>query len=685
MASTPGHGDNNITFSKIHGRNGYDDPFDIPQDQCYEALNVDFFGASLGRRRGGSKALSTTGGTAFSGGVKAIARHVPGSDETAAEFWGVDNALTVKRLVGGTAWANVTLDDAITGSALDVVFCSFNGKLFICYKSSQNRLHVWDPDLLDTGGLPIPRVRRVGIATHAAAPTVANQGGGAYAATIRYYKTASIYRPSGTTLRRSELSAKVSFTPSGAGASARVTRPTAVNEHETHWELWGSPDDTNYYLLAIVAIATTTFDDSVAPASYATTAPSGGGVAGTVPPIAGSYLPPPSAKYLVPDTARMILAGCFETTGGYVDASQQRLWWTSPLLSSNVGDDERINISTAINSYDDLGESILGLTPPQQGSFQALSYTHQWKYVATPSATAPYQRFIVAGGQGTFSNKSIVVAHDDAGYPATYWMSKRGVERYGRSGNQFVGVDISDIWLGDTTTGFVGVNLDATVPPFGVYHQDLHQIWWWVAEVGSNTPTVRVVYDTWLGRVADVFRDGAVRNGWARHTGEAAKAYCATMFSDSVGASMGRRLKPYIGYAGDAGASSGLWKCDTTDQDDNSNTFQAYVESRPMNPWGFGRQGGINEEAMLIAKALKGVSVHLDIIRDEGAETLPSDLSLTDVGQSGNATRVFPQFDASKVATANTVRFRVGDKTAVSVAQWTLDALIIPLQDEGQR
>jgi hypothetical protein len=402
IQQTPG-GENNIPFYNIHGRNGYEDPFVLRADEACEALNGDFYGAGLMRRRGGATTLSLAGGTAPASGVRFLCRHVPGSDQSAAEFWMVDGTGRVKRLAGGVAWVDITLDDAITGNYGEVNAVSFNGKLFLCYQSGQNRLHVWDPTL--------SLVRRVGIATFAAAPTVANTGAGAYAATIRYYKAASVVQTASVTTRRSELSASVSFTPSGGGTAARVTRPTAVGEHETHWELWGSPDNTNYFLLAVVAIGTTTFDDSVAPANYATTTPSGSGVAGTVPPIAGSYLPPPAAKYIVADATRMIMAGCWETTGGYVTPSNNQAWWTSNLGASNISDDERISINSTITARDDVGEAITGISEPQQGSFYLYSYVHQWKYVATPSVTSPYQRFIVSGGTGMY------LAQDHQGCP----------------------------------------------------------------------------------------------------------------------------------------------------------------------------------------------------------------------------------------------------------------------------
>lgn len=649
--SKSGKGITYAPFFAIKGRNGYDDPFLVQQEQCCEAKNVDWYGAALGRRRGGAAALSITGGTAFGSGVRFLGKNTPGFDQSAAELWGVDGTGLFKRLAAGTAWANVTLNDAISGSYGEINAIPFNGKWFVCYDSAVNRLHCWDP----TDAV----IRRTGIAIPTAAPTAANVAGGT--ATKRYYKVRWVRRSGSTPIVWSELSASVSFTPT-AGNGARVTRPTAASEQETHWELFGSLDDANYFSISVIAIATTTYDDLADPTTYS----------GATPPAIGSHLPAPSAKYIVADDARLILGGAWETSGGEVPPLATRIWWTSQLGSSNVGDDERISVTDTIENFDDLDQSVTGISQPVQGSFLAFSFDGMWRFVATGEVTSPYQRTKVAGGQGCISHKSIIVAHDDAGYPSTYWLSKRGPERSGKNGNQFCGPDITDIWA--------TINLDATTLPHGIYHQDLHQIWWYIATGASNTPTVKIVFDTWLGQVLDVYRLGSVRNGWSQHDGESAKAYCSVMFSDSVGASMGRLQKPYIGYV----TSTAIWKCDTTDTSDAGNAFRAYIESKPYAPWGLGRQGGMIGEAMLIARVTsQSISIQLEVIRDEFAETLTSTCLLVAVSDAGAETRVFPQFIDSTLSLAKSVRFRIGDASAVVSPSWLLDALITPMESKG--
>src|SRR6266498_6025971 len=84
----------------IMGRNGSDPSMAIPESQCREARNVDFFQSSCGRKRGGSHTLAITGGTAFGTQLRSISRNVPGFDQSAAEFWGTDGVGLTKRLTG---------------------------------------------------------------------------------------------------------------------------------------------------------------------------------------------------------------------------------------------------------------------------------------------------------------------------------------------------------------------------------------------------------------------------------------------------------------------------------------------------------------------------------------------------------------------------------------------------------
>lgn len=103
-----------------------------------------------------------------------------------------------------------------------------------------------------------------------AAPSVANTGAGAYAATLRYYRIQ--WADSNAT--ESELGPATSFTPSGSGTHARVTRPGVTSANITNWAVFGSADGVSYKNISgSIAIGTTTYDDNVAPAAYTGSAP----------------------------------------------------------------------------------------------------------------------------------------------------------------------------------------------------------------------------------------------------------------------------------------------------------------------------------------------------------------------------------------------------------------------------
>lgn len=675
LSQTPDSGETYTAFMGIRGRNGYDDPFMVAEDQCCEALNVDWYGAALGRRRWGASSLALTGGTAFTNQIYFMGRNVPGFDQGSAELYGADgaNPALLKKLAGGVAWANVTVADSIDNLAAvnaEMLGVSFNGKYFLSYKHAGiNRLHVMDP--VAKGVMAAGEVRRVGLGV-SAVPTVADNGVGAYPATIRYYKTRWIAQIAGATVMAGELSPSVPFTPSGGGAAARLTRPALIGEAETHWEIFISNDNANFFSLTVVAAAGTNYDDISNPANAST--------AGKAAPLSGFHLPPPSARFIVAGSMRLIMGGAFETSGGEVVPNERNLWWTaSP--GGDVGDDERIIISTSINNFATLDSAVTGVSAPivnpnsLQETFFAFTFDGQFRFTSTGDITSPYTQVKIAGGQGCISHKTIIVAHDDAGYPSTYWLSRRGVERSGLQGNQFCSVDIQDIWD--------RVNLNAQFF-HGLYHSDIHQIWWYVAVDGNGSPNCKIVFDTWLGRVVDVFRLGAVRGGWSQHTGESTKAICSVMFSDTVGVPMSGKLKPYISYQ----VSQGIWKCDAVDTFDDAGTgFQAYIESKPLAPWGLGRKGGFTQEPHIIytAKPTTTTPVTVTAIINEGAtdEPTPRTSTVTYTFGGGTVSRVTAQVSAQLCSQAWTVRIRVGDSAVVVGNQWRITAVILASQAEG--
>ncbi len=659
MALTP------ITLFNIKGRWGVNAPFSCPLDQCIEAENVEWWRSSFARKRQGSARISLAGGTGFTGGIKWVYSWVPSDNQTIRELWGLDSAITplFKRLVGGTAWANVTNS---SGDAVTLVDnhltngCQFNGKLFIAYNSTVNRLHMYDP--------AVAAIQRVGIANPVAAPSVADTGAGAYAATPRFYKIAFVEVLTGTIINaRSNTSASVGFTPSGAGTAARITRPALPGEKETHWIVYGSSADADFVQISgLIAVGTLTYDDTVAPASYI----------GTIAPDPAAFNPPPSVKYLVADKAQLVMGGAWEaTTGTGIAPTPRRVWWTSPLGATDQGDDQRISLTATIKSYTDLDEAITAMSSPQEGTIFIWSYRSMWRMVATGVAVAPYMIYKVTGAKGCIEHKSVVAAEDENGDSCTYWWSPQGPCRVSNSGGMAsLMEDINDIW--DL------INLGATMVCHGLFHSDKHQVWWWVTTIGSTSPNMRVIFDTRLGRAVE---PGIIRKGWATHTLGVVDAWASAMHSDTLGVSNSYNLKPYASR----NISQSIIKCDTGAQDDDVGTminFRSYITTRPYTPAGLGNKSGINEDACLVAEqSTNPAPISMAIIRDFGFdEVAAGDVSLTHGGGgTGTPTRIFPRFDNSNIALADSVQFRIGDTMplladASPIATWNLDAMSIP-------
>jgi len=659
MAGRPGAA-SSLTIGDLRGgRNGADPPLSLPDNQAVEMLNVDNYSSLLGDKRGGSTAVTESGGTAFSSGIMAVARFIPGASEAAAELWAVDGAATpiVKRMAAGTSFANVTLADAIATRPQDVDFAVLNGKLFMAYDSSVDRLHVYDPNLSS------PKVRRTGVATQSTAPTAANSaGGGAYAATIRYYRARFIIKHGSVVDAQTEPSASVSFTPDGSHDGVVVTRPTAPGEEETHWILEGSADNSTFYQLATTVIATTTATDTTAPSAYSAFALS---------PDTGAYTNWTSVRYLLTDGNRLLGAGAWETGG-----KNSRVWFSTVLGTTDQGDDERVpNVSGVQQNWVDLNENdggfITGMGGPIYGAPYVFKYRQVWKLNPTGSDTIPYLPRKLSDIYGSIAHKAIVSAKDASGNPALYFLSPEGPCRLliqgGGATVQYLGRDVEDIWA--------GINLAAsTVVAHGRYHADKHQVWFWIATGSSNDPDTKLAFDVLLGRFVEGER---VRGGWYKHDGASAAARCSVMFANTLGASMSRDLKPYIGRA----SGTAIWKLDTSALDDAGTPFQAEIRTKPLPLAPLGQNVGVGQ-SILVAKAASGVTITQTLDRDYGLETRTSTASLS---PAGSETRVIRKFEASDLSQAGTVQIRLGDAAAVATAAWALDALEIPIFPQEQR
>jgi hypothetical protein len=629
------------------GRNGWDPPAFIPDNQCVEALNVDWQEGNVAHKRNGTTALSMTfsSGGPFTGIIGALMRHLPAADQTAGELWAIDSANVIGRLAGATTWVAPSSIAGGASSWVDANGVSLGGLFFLAYSvSTSNRLKVWDASQ--------SQIRCVGLATPAAAPTGADDGGGGLTLT-RSYRVRWV-EVSGSDVRRmSEASAVLTRSIAGKAGST-ITRPTAASESETHWDLEAADATTGpWYRIARTAIATTTFDDTSA--TISTT---------NLTAQDGINYPPPSAKYLVGTDTRILMAGAWETSGGYTTPKNNRVWYTPVIGDNDIGDSERI----PTDNWIDVDEAITGLGGPLNGMIYVFSYRRIWKLTPTGVSTDPFRKYDIGSPVGCVKHASIVIAEDEAGSPCLYWWSHKGPYRLGPSGIQYLGLDVQD--LVDT------VNLGASnVPVHAVYHAAKHEVWFFVSTGSGNDPDTKLMFDTKLGRSQS---DGTVRQGWAKHTGVSAASRCSMLFSNTVGASMSRDYKPYVGRSG---ANNVIGKCDSSATDDYSTAFQAYVDTKEfLAPGGLDSNLAVNG-GFVLGEVASGVTISVTPKTGYGAETITAGTAL--MTALGTETRIRKKLEGLQTAGAPSVAYRIGDAAAVA-SGFTIDAVLLEHEDGGR-
>lgn len=280
-------------------------------------------------------------------------------------------------------------------------------------------------------------VRQVGMIAVDGVPTVADQGSGAYAATLRYYRVRWTEVINGVTRRRGEPSRAVSFTPSGSGDSCRVTRPTApaASWGATHWELEASTDDATFYVLGATVISATTRDDDAT--SYG---------AFTTSETTGDYTVPPNARTAVADRDRMIFGG------GWTEHFS-RIWYTPVLGTTDVSDDERVPLRNYLDIEATDDDEIRALVGPIFGSILVFKRRSIFRLTRTGDADAPYDVLKIAEGIGCDNPNYVCLAPGPTGEEAVYFINTLGAWRYDAVGGAFTRLnnDLASSWEGDTT------------------------------------------------------------------------------------------------------------------------------------------------------------------------------------------------------------------------------------------
>ena len=631
------------------GRNGADAPLSLPDNQCVEALNVDFYEGTLGRKRNGAAEYSLTfaaGGTTPTGLISSLNY---GAFSYGSIAFCVDNAATpiVNYTGNGLTWTKINTGDTIATAPASVQTIVFNNRVYFAFDSTVDRLHFWalesalDDNTFYRVGLPAP-----------AAPTAANATGGDQYALTRYYKIAWIYKPGSTIVNRSELSASVTLDPATTAGPITVTQSAVPSgENITHWEVYGSNDGDNYYLLSTVEIATTTYSDAANPALFT----------GDAAPVVGDNTVPGSWKYIGTDGNRLLGAGNWE--GG----NQSRVWFTPVYGSSDVGDAERVptNNYIDVDAYD--GDAVTGIVGSFMGNTVVFKSRAIWRLVPTGDATGPYKAVCLTKAIGCVAPKSICLGEDESGNPAIYFMSHRGPYRIGAGGLEYCGRDIEDV------TALL--NQSATVIAHAVWHPNRHQVWFWVALNSDTYPTVRLVLDTHLCQRTT----GGVRGGWTKHTGVSCMAVCSLMYGSTLRFGNYRIVtNPYIGSSA---TNNLILRCDESAVwADHGTAYQSYVKTKPypLGALGFNCSVG---QSHLSAKATTGATITQTIDRDYGVETRTASCLLTAL--SGES-RVQRQVEGSEMQGAGVVQFQLGDASALNQS-WTLDALAVPYSRQEER
>jgi hypothetical protein len=618
---------NSLTIATLRG--GVDDSDSalfLSDDATQQSENVEFTKSTLGERRLGCQSIidlpaSVSGDTNLTA-ITWVTRHQATSSSGVMELWALAQSLTANNHLvtrrTQSAWSTVTLADAAVvtgGQGHRMAAASIHGKLIHLYNSAVDRAHVWD----NTSH------RRAGLAEPVAAPTCADTAvGGAYSGTryarIRYIR---VNPADGVSiLLRSEPSDTRVFVPNGGFDGMVVTRPALIGESETHWEIELSNDAANYYKVANVAIATTTYTDTTAASpGYASVANA------LLSEDIGDYTLLPSAKFICIDDDRVLLGGSWED-----DTLSSRIFWTPASADPGVGNDERLKLS--VNPYRDLdgieGGELTGLAQGSTGYVFAFKRSRIYKLIRTGTLIGAYDSITQTRARGALPG-SVVQAVDQTGQTALYFLDPAvGPSRLGSENIEWCGYDIQALWK--------RVEVDATIPCHGVYHADKQQIHWWVALDGSNYPNAKII----LHCNRAVRTDAGVRKGWVTVPigNRIASAHCSIMFASNVESTDPRsvRLVPFIGKEEwtvlGLPIRNLLQRCEVGNTDaftagDTVAYYRGIIKTKPYMAGGLFNQFGLLTGAV-VAEASPEAVVTIRAIKDFNADLSDEhDISLT--------------------------------------------------------
>lgn len=612
------------------GMNDTDPAPALAIDQCVLAQNIEFFWSMLGERRNGCGPLDITNSDLEDETtIVHISQWFPTNNVIDPEFIAISatpgvSATIAKRTAG--VWSEIVPVDAINTTSpgiYEITTQALNAKLYIPYRSSVDRLHLWDGTALRRVGLPMP----------VAAPTAVNEGVGVYAS-IRYFRDRFITKSGSTIVNRSEPSDAVTFTPSGAGAGATITRSALPGETETHWELEASTDGSDFYLIQTIAIATTTYNDETA---YAT------GYAGQGPlsEDIGSYDLLPSSKFVAVDGDRLILAG------HQTDITRQsQVLWTPVTNDPGVGNNERLplTIDNTVSLDNSVGGPITGLIMSTIGTGYVFKWDHIYKVNRTGDVNRAYDIFAISESQGAIPG-SVVRGLDESGNSCIYFLDPSvGPSRIGGGGIQKI-VGLRKTWA--------RVNLQASkIVSRGVYYPYKQQVHWWIAVDGADVPNFKIVVQVSELTPMDSF---SVGRGLSIATGRITEATAVGVLTEVVTISGTNYIseRPFVGMT----SPDYLQRCDT-ESTDAGVAYTATLRTRPYMQAGLLGRWGVMA-ATLLAAANASLSLVIKLIRDFGVENSAS--LTTTLTATGSELIVIKDFDNLLMSGARSIQVEFTD------------------------
>jgi hypothetical protein len=618
------------------GQNDSDLPNNLAEDQAAVLRNVELYYASCGERRLGCVPYDMTGsGLTSLSDIVHLTEHFPTNDITQPEYWAIGATVNsvvafARKAAGAATWSPVALTDAAISTAPNVWnFQSqeLDGKLFFAYPSVQDRLHVWDGAQLRRTGLLQPPP-----------PTAVDYGSGTFV-TVRYYRVRYTEMSATVVVRRSEPSTSITFTPSGSGAGAAISRGALINEGETNWELEASSDGSFYFRIATIPIATPSFNDAtdLTVTSYASLGPAA--------EVIGTYLLQPSAKYIIADADRLIL-GSHWTNMQW----QSRVQWTPVFADPGAGNDERVPLSTGGDNYVDLdnyaGGGLTGLGQVTNGTFYAFKWSSIYKFTRTGDLTHAYDQLCLTKARGAVPG-SIFQGIDEAGRACLYFTDPSvGPCMIGSFGMRDI-KGLRRTWQRFT----YNPNMNG-IPARGVYYPDKQQAHFWVSMDGNDFPSYKFVL-----QVNELTADGngSAGRGWTTADGTIATAKTVTTWHETTTDGTITRLyrRPFIGLP----TPDFVQRCDVGDTD-AGHVYKAQIVTKPylltglLNAWGA-------MTTALLATANATARLLVSCVRDFGIETntVPADL----VASPEDETFVVKKFDDLVMSESCAIQFQIED------------------------